>query len=67
MAKYKGDWRPKYHDAMESAADEALGKGGPGTYQQALVEIRAHHAEKGEAPGHNPLSDYRITLEGPIA
>jgi hypothetical protein len=65
MAKHTGDWKPKYHEAMESAADQALKQSGPGTYKQVDVEIRAHHAQAGDQPGHNPLSDYRITIEGP--
>ncbi len=51
---------------MESAAEKALSQSGPGRYKQVSVEIKAHHAGEGETPGHNPLSDYRITIEGPI-
>jgi len=65
MAEHKGEWKASYHDAMESAADAALSKSGPGNYHQVSVEIKVHHAQAGDKPGHNPLSDYRITIEGP--
>jgi hypothetical protein len=65
MGKHKGDPDRHFEPAVEKAAEKALREAGPGNYTIATIEVTVHRAEAGEAPGNNPMSDYRITLDGP--
>ena len=65
MPKHKGAPHRDWDKAVDNAADKALQASGPGTYVLVEAEVTVARAAAGEAPGHNPIRDYRITLEGP--
>jgi hypothetical protein len=64
MGKHTGQGKPVFHDAVDSAAAEALAREGDGIYVIDHIQV---HVEKNPAapPGQNPIRDYIVTLTKP--